>query len=77
MYKNKLMSQGLLKLLKEVQHLSTDELKVLLDEINRQIEHERLDKVRLTLQKFRGKGKDVWQQDAQDYINEMRKHDRF
>jgi hypothetical protein len=38
------LSQVLLKLLKEVQSLSADELKVLLDEINRQIEQERLKK---------------------------------
>ena len=64
------MSVILENILKNVPLLSQRELKVLLDEINQQIE--RAEKIRHALNAIRGKGQGVWQQDAQVYINLMR-----
>ena len=67
------MSVILENILKNVPLLSQMELKVLLDEINQQIE--RAEKIRRALTAIRGKGQGVWQQDAQQYINLMRTND--
>ena len=67
------MSVILENILKNVPLLSQMELKVLLDEINQQIE--RTEKIRRALTAIRGKGQGVWQQDAQQYINLMRTND--
>ena len=67
------MSVILENILKNVPLLSQRELKVLLDEINQQIE--RAEKIRRALNAIRGKGQGVWQQDAQVYINLMRNND--
>ena len=67
------MSVILENILKNVPLLSQRELKVLLDEINQQLE--RAEKIRHALNAIRGKGQGVWQQDAQVYINLMRNND--
>lgn len=64
------MSIILENILKNVPLLSQMELKVLLDEINQQIE--RAEKIRRALTAVRGRGQGVWQQDAQQHINQMR-----
>ena len=67
------MSVILENILRNVSLLSSVELKVLLDEINQQIE--RAEKIRRALTAVRGKGQGVWQQDAQLFINNMRTND--
>lgn len=34
-------------------------------------------KVKMKLEKYRGKGQGVWQKDAQEYVNQLRKDDRY
>jgi len=35
------------------------------------------EKVLAVLERFRGKGKGVWDEDAQEYVNRLRANDRF
>ena len=69
------MSQILEKILNQIPCLSSEEIAILMTELNKQIE--RADKIRLALQRVRGKGQGVWQQDAQEFINQIRTDERF
>ena len=60
-------------LLKEIDHLSSDDLELLLTEIKKKID--RKHKAQSILDDFVGKGKGVWKQDAQQYVDELRKED--
>ncbi len=57
-----IISQILEKILNQIQSLSSEEIAILMTELNKQIE--KANKIRLALQRVRGKGRGVWQQDA-------------
>ena len=67
------MSVALQNILNTVPLLSPEEMKVLLEELTElSVQVERKEKIRQSLLALRGKGKGVWQGDAQELVNEMR-----
>ena len=62
-------------IIQEIDSLDSEELEQVYHEILKRIN--RLERVKNTLEKFRGKGKAVWSEDAQEYINKVRNNDRF
>ena len=64
------MSKILEKILGDISQLSNDELKILLQEVNKHIE--KTEKIRLVLSRIRGKGQGIWNQDAQEFVNQLR-----
>lgn len=69
------MSKILEKILGDISQLSNDELKILLQEVNKHIE--KTEKIRLVLSRIRGKGQGIWNQDAQEFVNQLRTDERF
>ena len=69
------MSKFLEKILGDISQLSNDELKILLQEVNKHIE--KMEKIRLVLSRIRGKGQGIWNQDAQEFVNQLRTDERF
>ena len=69
------MSKILEKILGDISQLSNDELKILLQEVNKHIE--KMEKIRLVLSRIRGKGQGIWNQDAQEFVNQLRTDERF
>ena len=69
------MSKILEKILVDISQLSNDELKILLQEVNKHIE--KMEKIRLVLSRIRGKGQGIWNQDAQEFVNQLRTDERF
>ena len=66
------MSEALQNILKNVPLLSSDEIKVLIEKLNKvNLQNERTNNARQALNVFRGKGKGVWQNDAQQFVNEL------
>lgn len=61
--------------LQEVSLLEDDELRILLADITKRLEKNR--RFREAFTRFKGRGKGVWQQDAQQYISQLRSHDRL
>lgn len=61
--------------LQEVSLLEDDELRILLADITKRLEKSR--RFQGAFARFKGRGKGVWQQDAQQYINQLRSHDRI
>lgn len=62
-------------LIEKIEHLSPEEREKVYDhilKIARKREH-----VRKVLETIRGKGADLWGMDAQEYVNQLRKDDRF
>ncbi len=67
------MSVTLQNILKTVPLLSPEEIQVLLEELKEiSLQVERKEKIRQTLMSLRGKGKGVWQNDAQQFVNDLR-----
>jgi hypothetical protein len=67
------MSVALQNILNTVPLLSPEEVQVLLAELKEiSVQVERKEKIRQTLLALKGKGKGVWQGDAQQLVNEMR-----
>ena len=69
------MSKILEKILGDISQLSNDELKILLQEVNKHIE--KMEKIRLVLSRIKGKGQGIWNQDAQEFVNQLRTDERF
>ena len=63
------MSKILEKILGDISQLSNDELKILLQEVNKHIE--KMEKIRLVLSRIRGRGQGIWNQDAQEFVNQL------
>ncbi len=63
------------QILIEINKLNSDELDIVYQELVKRIK--KSEKLRATFEKVRGIGKGVWDMDAQEYINELRKDDRF
>lgn len=67
------MSVALQNILNSVPLLSPEEVQVLMAELKEMsVQAERKEKIRQTLLTLKGKGKGVWQGDAQQLVNEMR-----
>ncbi len=62
-------------LIQEIKTLSPEELEIVMNEIMQRISD--VKRVNDVLESIRGKGAGIWNQDAQDYINEQRADDRF
>jgi len=60
-------------IIKEISHLNQEELELLLREVIQRIDQQR--KVEAILDEYIGVGKGVWQTDAQEYVNELRKEE--
>lgn len=60
-------------IIKEISHLSQEELEVLLREVIQRIDQQK--KVESILDEYIGAGEGVWQTDAQEYVNELRKEE--
>ena len=61
-------------LLEELDHLSSDELELILSEIMRKMDKRK--RILSILDDYVGKGKGVWGMDAQEYVNRLREKDR-
>jgi hypothetical protein len=62
-------------ILKEIDLLQPADLEVLYVEIAKRLH--KMNKTIAILTKYAGKGKGVWQTDAQQYIQQLRENDRF
>ncbi|GAB3928709.1 hypothetical protein [Larkinella terrae] len=62
-------------IIQEINTLNSDELEVVYHELLKRLN--RIGRIKTTLTKFRGKGENVWSQDAQEYVNKLRDDDRF
>ncbi|RRB02163.1 hypothetical protein [Larkinella rosea] len=62
-------------IIQEINTLNSDELEVVYRELLKRLN--RIGRIKTTLTKFRGKGENVWAQDAQEHINKLREDDRF
>ncbi|WP_421829179.1 hypothetical protein [Larkinella sp.] len=62
-------------IIQEINTLNSDELELVYHELLKRLD--RLGRIKNTLTKFRGKGGQVWSQDAQEYVNKLREDDRF
>lgn len=62
-------------ILHEIDLLQPNELVMLYQEVERRVR--RINKASVILSKYCGRGKGVWLEDAQDYINQLRNDDRF
>lgn len=60
-------------IIKEISHLNQEELELLLREVIQRIDQQK--KVEAILDEYMGVGQGVWQTDAQDYVNELRKEE--
>ena len=60
-------------IIKEISHLNQEELELLLREVIQRIDRQK--KVEAILDEYIGVGKGVWQTDAQEYVNELRKEE--
>jgi hypothetical protein len=60
-------------IIKEISHLNQEELELLLREVIQRIDQQK--KVEAILDEYIGVGEDVWQTDAQEYVNELRKEE--
>lgn len=60
-------------IIKQISHLSQEELEVLLREVVQRIDQQK--KVEAILDEYIGVGQGVWQTDAQEYVNELRKEE--
>ena len=59
--------------IKEISHLNQEELELLLREVIQRIDQQK--KVEAILDEYMGVGQGVWQTDAQEYVNELRKEE--
>ena len=62
-------------LIQEIKSLSPNELETVLREIVQRVESAH--RVEELLAKIRGKGKGIWDDDAQEYVNRLRNDDRL
>ena len=62
-------------IIKDIDALAPEELEEVLQFLLKKTQ--RSDKVKMKLEKYRGKGQGVWQEDAQAYVNQLRKDDRY
>ena len=62
-------------IIKDIEALNSEELEQVLHFLLQKVQ--RSEKVKNKLRKYRGKGQGVWKEDAQGYINQLRKDDRF
>lgn len=60
-------------IIKEISHLNQEELEVLLKEVIQRIDLQK--RVEAILDEYIGVGMGVWQTDAQEYVNELRKEE--
>ena len=60
-------------IIKEISHLNQEELELLLREVIQRIDQQK--KVEAILDEYMGVGQGVWQTDAQEYVNELRKEE--
>lgn len=60
-------------IIKEISHLNQEELELLLREVIQRIDQQK--KVEAILDEYIGVGEGVWQTDAQEYVNELRKEE--
>lgn len=60
--------------LQEIPALDEQELKIVLAEVSRRLGKK--DQALNVLRKYRGRGKGVWAEDAQEHVNKLREHDR-
>ncbi len=58
-------------IIEEINHLEPNELELILQEVLRRID--RKNKIESILDEYMGVGEGVWNSDAQEYINELRK----
>ncbi|RRB11590.1 hypothetical protein [Larkinella knui] len=62
-------------IIQEINTLNSEELEMVYHELMKRLN--RIDRIKNTLAKVRGKGEKVWSQDAQEYVNQLRENDRF
>lgn len=62
-------------ILKEIDDLSPDERNLLFQEIFKKVK--KMEHILSILSRYKGIGKGIWNQDAQQYINDLRKNDRI
>jgi len=62
-------------LLNEINQLTSGEVEQVYHELAKRVE--RGERAAALLAKYRGRGKGVWQKDAQQYVNTLRSDDRY
>ncbi len=62
------------KILKEINQLNSSELEIVLKEIHRKVDKEKI--ITSILKEYKGIGKGIWKIDAQQYIDQERDQDR-
>lgn len=60
-------------IIEEINHLSPDELELILKEILMRLDRRK--KIETILDEYMGIGEGVWEVDAQEYVNELREDD--
>ena len=61
-------------ILKEINDLNINELELILQEILKKVDQEKM--IKSILNEYKGIGKGIWKIDAQNYINQDRDQDR-